>query len=330
MPQPWSLPRSAANALVIHAGMSAEDSLWNSAGPRAASIVATVSEVTLSLPRYQRAESAAPAASPANLQPPAVRGVNHPDGDVGDPDGAARCAGMEHGRGRHLAAELEPARGFRAVDLDRLAIVPRDGLDHLEDVREDGAHEAACPGADENVDRFQETDVARLANGIDAPAGFIRRDHGTVPHLLAQGRVGRRGLPAAGAARSARARAAIRPITPHRDRSVVVGNQVEMSSGVSRSICFRKRSHSTWVCCCSVPTSRASERVLQRCRPGGALPASSTTRRTVASGIDGLRPGKTRRFPDAASARAMALGSYHYRTVKNILTAGQDRLPLEP
>ena len=33
---------------------------------------------------------------------------------------------------------------------------------------------------------------------------------------------------------------------------------------------------------------------------------------------------------DAASARAMALGSYHYRTVKNILAAGQDRLPLEP
>ena len=39
-----------------------------------------------------------------------------------------------------------------------------------------------------------------------------------------------------------------------------------------------------------MPTSRASERVLQRCRPGSALPASSTTRRTVASGIDGLAP----------------------------------------
>ena len=33
---------------------------------------------------------------------------------------------------------------------------------------------------------------------------------------------------------------------------------------------------------------------------------------------------------DAASARALAIGSYHYRTVKNILAAGQDRLPLEP
>ena len=33
---------------------------------------------------------------------------------------------------------------------------------------------------------------------------------------------------------------------------------------------------------------------------------------------------------DTASARAMALGSYHYRTVKNILAAGQDHLPLEP
>ena len=66
MPQPWSLSRAAATALVIHAGMSADRSLWNSAGPRAASIVATVSGVTLFLPRYQRAESAAPAASPAN------------------------------------------------------------------------------------------------------------------------------------------------------------------------------------------------------------------------------------------------------------------------
>ena len=33
---------------------------------------------------------------------------------------------------------------------------------------------------------------------------------------------------------------------------------------------------------------------------------------------------------DAASARALALGSCRYHTVKNILAAGQDRLPLEP
>ena len=33
---------------------------------------------------------------------------------------------------------------------------------------------------------------------------------------------------------------------------------------------------------------------------------------------------------DGAGARAMALGSYHYCTVRNILAAGQDRLPLEP
>ena len=33
---------------------------------------------------------------------------------------------------------------------------------------------------------------------------------------------------------------------------------------------------------------------------------------------------------DAASARALAIGSCHYRTVKNILPAGQDRLPLDP
>ena len=33
---------------------------------------------------------------------------------------------------------------------------------------------------------------------------------------------------------------------------------------------------------------------------------------------------------EAASNRALALGSCHYRTVSNILAAGQDRLPLEP
>ena len=33
---------------------------------------------------------------------------------------------------------------------------------------------------------------------------------------------------------------------------------------------------------------------------------------------------------DAASARAMALGSCRFHTVKNILAAGQDHLPLEP
>ena len=33
---------------------------------------------------------------------------------------------------------------------------------------------------------------------------------------------------------------------------------------------------------------------------------------------------------EAASARALALGSCRYRTVENILAAGQDRLPLEP
>ena len=42
----------------------------------------------------------------------------------------------------------------------------------------------------------------------------------------------------------------------------------------------------------------------------------------------GRQHGNTRL--NAASARAMALGSYRYRTVKNILAAGQDRLPLEP
>ena len=58
---------------------------------------------------------------------------------------------MEHGRRRHLGAEFEAARGFRAVNLDRLTIVPRDGLDHFEDVRENGAHKAACPRPDEDA-----------------------------------------------------------------------------------------------------------------------------------------------------------------------------------
>ena len=33
---------------------------------------------------------------------------------------------------------------------------------------------------------------------------------------------------------------------------------------------------------------------------------------------------------EAASSRALALGSPRFHTVKNILTAGQDRLPFEP
>ena len=33
---------------------------------------------------------------------------------------------------------------------------------------------------------------------------------------------------------------------------------------------------------------------------------------------------------EAASARALALGSYRSRTIQNILSAGQDRLPLGP
>ena len=64
------------------------------------------------------------------LQPAAVRGVDHPDGDAADADRAAGGAGVEHGRGRHLGAEPEPPCGFGAVDLDRLAIAARDGLDH--------------------------------------------------------------------------------------------------------------------------------------------------------------------------------------------------------
>ena len=41
----------------------------------------------------------------------------------------------------------------------------------------------------------------------------------------------------------------------------------------------------------------------------------------------GRRYGDSRHEP---SARALALGSCRFHTVRNILTAGQDRLPLEP
>ena len=65
--QPCAASRSAAaKAAYIQVGMSAERSFSNSAEPRTASILATVSGVTLSLPRYHSAEIAAPAGSPAN------------------------------------------------------------------------------------------------------------------------------------------------------------------------------------------------------------------------------------------------------------------------
>ena len=137
--------------MVIHAGMSAEHSLWNSAGPRAALDLGDRLRRHVALAEIPEGGERGARRLAGELQPSVVRGVDHPDDDVGDPDGAARCAGIEHGRGRHLGAEFEPARGFRAVDLDRLAIVPRDGLDHFNDVREDGAHEAVCPRADEDA-----------------------------------------------------------------------------------------------------------------------------------------------------------------------------------
>ena len=56
---------------------------------------------------------------------------------------------------------------------------------------------------------------------------------------------------------------------------------------------------------------------------------ASHPRRTVLGIMQlGRRHGDARL--DAASARAIAIGSCRYRTVKNILVAGQDRLPPEP
>ena len=129
----------------------AERSLWNSAGPRAASIVAAVSGVTLFLPRYQRAESAAPVASPANCS--RRRFEVWTILTVMLPIRMVRLDALVWNTGAvgTWVLSLNRARGFRAVDLDRLAIAARDGLDHLKDVGEDGSHEAACPRADEDA-----------------------------------------------------------------------------------------------------------------------------------------------------------------------------------
>ena len=58
---------------------------------------------------------------------------------------------MEHGCGRHLGTEPESPRGFGAVDLERLAIVACDHLDHLVNVRHDGPYEPVGPRADEDA-----------------------------------------------------------------------------------------------------------------------------------------------------------------------------------
>ena len=71
-------------------------------------------------------------------------------------------------------------------------------------------------------------------------------------------------------------------------------------------------------------------------RPGRSSPKSCRAARTPSRAIAlawgscrlGRRHGNIR-F-EAACTRALALGFCHYQTVKNILSAGQDRLPLEP
>ena len=150
------------NAFCIHAGMSAERSFSNSDGPRAVAIVVTVSAVTLFLPRYHGAESAAPVASPANCSrrrfevwiiltaTPATRIVRL-DALVWN-TGAVGTWG----------AEPEAPRGFRAMDLNRLAIAARDDLDHLVDVGKDGSDEPAGPRT--NEDAVGETLVLALAD----------------------------------------------------------------------------------------------------------------------------------------------------------------------
>ena len=83
-------------------------SLSNASGPIATSILATVSGVALSLPRYRREAGG----FAGNLEPTAVGSMDHPDCRVADADRAARCAGMKHRLDRRLGAEPEEPRGL--------------------------------------------------------------------------------------------------------------------------------------------------------------------------------------------------------------------------
>ena len=87
------------------------------------------------------------------LQPPTVRRVNHPDRDVADAKRAARRIGMKHGHGRHLCTELETSRGFRSVNLDRLAVPAGDGLNNRQDIGMDCANVGAHLGTGEDAAR---------------------------------------------------------------------------------------------------------------------------------------------------------------------------------
>lgn len=85
------------------------------------------------------------------MRPAAVRSVNHPGGDTGDPDRADRAAGMEHGRGRHLGGEPEPPRGFGSADPERFAVAACDHLDRFLDIGIDGPDEPAGPRINEDA-----------------------------------------------------------------------------------------------------------------------------------------------------------------------------------
>ena len=71
-------------------------------------------------------------------------------------------------------------------------------------------------------------------------------------------------------------------------------------------------------------------------RPRGSSAGSCTAARTPSRAIapvwGSCSWGDVTEAPrlEAASARALALDSHRFRTVRNILAAGQDRLPLEP
>ncbi len=88
----------ASSASAIQAGMAAERSLANACGPIPASIPATCLRrrvVLAEIPQRRQREAGRLA---SELEPAAVRGVDHPDGGgVADPDRAARCARVVHG-----------------------------------------------------------------------------------------------------------------------------------------------------------------------------------------------------------------------------------------
>ena len=168
---PAASGEETSSATAIQAGMSAEHSFRNCSGRIADSILATDRNrsrrrvVHSEIPERRERKSSG---LPGKLETPTVRGMDHPDGDVADPDRAAERAGMENGHRRRLCAERETLHAFGAVDLDGLAVVPGDGPDNLGNAGKDSAGEAVLPCADE--DALGQTFDLALPDGAGARA----------------------------------------------------------------------------------------------------------------------------------------------------------------